>query len=169
MWLKTHFGVSWNVDERASLRTSVDHNFDDDYRQQESRFGTEWPSLFPFPPPSFSLQTLRKGYLNYTKYQYGQKKLNKNWNKAYVSLISNWLLFYANEKKAKEAKNQPYGKPEFRIDLIGGKVEDGKEKTRRHNALLVTAFTPGSNMQACACERWYAVVTGVVEVVTRRG
>ena len=30
MWLKTHFGVSWNVEEIASLRTSVDHNFDDD-------------------------------------------------------------------------------------------------------------------------------------------
>ena len=30
MGLKTHFGGSRNVEERAILRTSVDHNFDDD-------------------------------------------------------------------------------------------------------------------------------------------
>ena len=58
-------------------------------------------------------------------------------------LISDLLLFYANEKKAKEVKNYPYGKHEFKIDLIGGKVEDGKEKTKKNNALLVTAFTTG--------------------------
>ena len=92
---------------------------------------------------------MRKGYLNYTKYQYGQKKLNKNWNKAYVVLITDLLLFYANEKKAKDGKE---GKHEFRLDLIGGKVEDGKDKTRKKNALLVTAFTTGETaINICEC------------------
>lgn len=87
-----------------------------------------------------TMDVVRKGWLNYAKLQQGAKKMNKTWSKEFVMLIGNWLTFYANEKKAKiQLPNYPFGKPEFKVDMHGGKVEDAKDKTKKPNALLVTA------------------------------
>ena len=53
-------------------------------------------------------------------------------------LVAQWLVFYANAKRSKPLPNHPFGKPDFKVKIAGAQITDGKEKTKKAPALLVS-------------------------------
>ena len=53
-------------------------------------------------------------------------------------LVAPWLVFYQNQKRAKSLPNHPHGKYEYRIKIANASVADGRDMTKKPNALWVT-------------------------------
>ena len=53
-------------------------------------------------------------------------------------LVSQWLVFYQNQKRSKALPNFPFGKPECKFKILGASITDGKDKTKKPFAILVS-------------------------------
>jgi len=81
-----------------------------------------------------------KGWLNYAKLPSdcsASSTKKKNWAKGYVMLVSQWLVFYQDKKRAKSLPNHPFGKYECKYNLHGASIGDGKDKTKKPFAIFV--------------------------------
>ena len=52
-------------------------------------------------------------------------------------LVSQWLVFYQDKKRAKSLPNHPFGKYECKYNLHGASIGDGKDKTKKPFAIFV--------------------------------
>ena len=56
----------------------------------------------------------------------------------YVMLVSQWLVFYQSQKRSKAVPNHPFGKYDCKYKILGASISDGKDKTRKPSAILVS-------------------------------